>query len=105
MFLNNRGEPLTDEGWNKVLRKIFVATGIPLDKSSKKDNLNHRFRHGFAMHLIYDLKMPREQVQRRMRHGNYASLDAYYNPTTEQIVQKKREIESSIMTPEDEDNE
>ena len=97
LFLNNRGEPLSDEGWNKELRMIFKAVGISVDSHSRKDNLSHRFRHGFVMHLIYDLKMPREQVMRRTRHKNYASLDAYYNPTTEQIVKMKLDIEDMIL--------
>lgn len=97
LFLNNRGEPLSDEGWNKELRMIFNAVGIQLDSSSKRDNLSHRFRHGFIMHLIYDLKISREKVMVRSRHRNYASLDAYYNPTTEQIVKMKTEIENNIL--------
>lgn len=80
---------------------IFKAVGISVDSHSRKDNLSHRFRHGFVMHLIYDLKMPREQVMRRTRHKNYASLDAYYNPTTEQIVKMKLDIEESILKKED----
>lgn len=103
LFLNNRGEPLSDEGWNQELRKIFKAVGIAVDSGTKKDNLSHRFRHGFIMHLIYDLKIPREQVMVRSRHRNYASLDAYYNPTTEQIVKMKTEIEDTILRLEDDD--
>lgn len=105
LFLNNRGEPLSDEGWNKELRMIFKAVGIHLDTGKKKDNLNHRFRHGFIMHLIYDLKMPREKVMVRSRHRNYASLDAYYNPTTEQIVKMKTEIEDKILRMEEKTDE
>lgn len=101
LFLNNRGEPLSDEGWNKELRMIFEAVGIQLDTGKKRDNLNHRFRHGFIMHLIYDLKMPREKVMVRSRHRNYTSLDAYYNPTTEQIVKMKTEIEDNILRVEE----
>lgn len=105
LFLNNRGEPLSDEGWNKELRMIFNAVGIQLDSGSKKDNLSHRFRHGFIMHLIYDLKIPREQVMVRSRHRNYASLDAYYNPTTEQIIKMKTEIEDNILRLEEDEDE
>ena len=100
LFLNNRGEPLTDEGWNKKLRKIFDEVGIHVDSGTKKENLSHRFRHGFIMHLIYDLKLPREQVMIRSRHRNYSSLDAYYNPTIEQIIKMKTDIEDQILRPE-----
>lgn len=101
LFLNYKGEPLSIEGWNKELRFIFQKVGLHIDSGVKKDNLNHRFRHGFIMHLIYDLKMPRELVMVRSRHKNYSSLDAYYNPTTEQILQMKNEIEDKILSKED----
>lgn len=103
LFLNNRGEPLSDEGWNKELRFIFQEVGLHVDTDTKRNNLNHRFRHGFIMHLIYDLKMPREKVMARSRHTNYSSLDAYYNPTTEQIIQMKTEIEDVILNKEEAD--
>ena len=84
---------------------IFEAVGIQLDTGKKRDNLNHRFRHGFIMHLIYDLKIPREKVMVRSRHRNYTSLDAYYNPTTEQIVKMKTEIEDNILRVEEQVDE
>ena len=103
LFLNNRGEPLSVEGWNKELRMIFKGVGLQVDSKVKKDNLNHRFRHGFVMHLIYDLKWPREKVMVRSRHKSYASLDYYYNPTTEQLLDMKNEIQDMILDLEEND--
>lgn len=103
LFLNNRGEPLSVEGWNKELRMIFKGVGLQLDSKVKTDNLNHRFRHGFVMHLIYDLKWPREKVKVRSRHKSYASLDYYYNPTTEQLLDMKNEIQDMILDSEEND--
>lgn len=99
IFLNNRSTPLSDVSWNSRLRKIFNAVGINTDSKSKTNNLSHRFRHGFVMHLIYDLKLPREMVMMRSRHRSYKGLDAYYNPTIEEIVKMKTEIEDELFLP------
>ena len=97
LFINSRGTPLSDTTWNEELREIFEAVGIPINYGVKEDNLNHRFRHGFIMHLIHDLKIPREKVMIRSRHKSYSSLDAYYNPTTSEIVKMKQEIEDELL--------
>lgn len=97
LFINSRGTPLSDTTWNEEIRQIFEAVGIPINYGVKEDNLNHRFRHGFIMHLIHDLKIPREKVMVRSRHKSYSSLDAYYNPTTSEIVKMKQEIEDKLL--------
>lgn len=101
LFLNYRGEPLSIEGWNKELRMIFEKVGLHVDTGVKTDNLSHRFRHGFIMHLIYDLKWSREKVMIRSRHKSYSSLDAYYNPTTEQLIDMKNDIQNMILNTEE----
>lgn len=97
LFINKRGTPLSDVTWNKKLRIIFEAVGIQIDYGVKCDNLSHRFRHGFIMNLIHNLKIPREKVMVRSRHKSYSSLDKYYNPTLEQIILMKTEIEDSLL--------
>ena len=97
LFINQRGTPLSDVSWGKELRKIFEAVGITVNYGVKEDNLSHRFRHGFVMHLIHDLKIPREKVMARSRHKSYSSLDKYYNPTTSDLVAMKQEIEDNIL--------
>ena len=89
------------EGWNKELRMIFEKVGLHVDTGVKTDNLSHRFRHGFIMHLIYDLKWSREKVMIRSRHKSYSSLDAYYNPTTEQLIDMKNDIQNMILNTEE----
>ena len=96
VFLNNRSTPLSDESWNTTLRKIFGAVGIDIDYKTKRNNLSHRFRHGFVMHLIHDLKLPIEQVMRRSRHTSHKGLDCYYNPTTTQLIKMKTDIEDEL---------
>lgn len=98
VFLNNRYAPLNIATWNAELRTIFENTGLEVDYNFKKNNLNHRFRHGFAMHLINDLGMRTELVQKRMRHRSPASTAIYYNPTDEQIVDMKEQLEEQLLT-------
>ena len=101
VFLNSKGTPLSNVSWSQELRDVFVGVGLAVDSHSKNDNLSHRFRHGFVMHLIHDLKLPREKVMARSRHRSYSGLDAYYNPTTSDLVNMKQEIEDIILSEED----
>jgi len=80
IFLNHQFyTPLTQAGWNYVLRKIFNEAGISMDKNKKATNLSHRFRHGFAMKHV-KLGVQDFELQKALRHKNIDSCKAYYNP-------------------------
>ena len=97
VFLNSKGTPMSDETWRTELRKIFQGVGIDVDYGKKRDGLSHRFRHGFCMHLLYDLKMPKNQVMKRSRHNSESGLEKYNTPSVEQIVAMQMEIEDYIL--------
>ena len=87
IFLNKQHyTPLTQSGWNTVLREIFNATGILIDKDKRETNLSHRFRHAFAMILV---KKGAEiyELQKALRHRNPNSCAAYYNPDDDDKVE------------------
>lgn len=86
LFLSKNGSPLTSSGWNGWLRKFFIELNIHTDKTSKRTNLSHRFRHGYAMYLINELNLTLEEVSRYMRHKSITSTYIYYNPTEEEIM-------------------
>jgi len=86
LFLSKNGSPLTSSGWNYWLRSFFHELKIHTDKTSKKTNLSHRFRHGYAMYLINELNLEFEEVSRYMRHRSTTSTYVYYNPTEEEIM-------------------
>src|SRR5699024_1416998 len=86
LFLSKNGSPLTSSGWNYWLRSFFNELKIHTDKTSKKTNLSHRFRHGYAMYLINELNLTLEEVSRYMRHRSITSTYVYYNPTEEEIM-------------------
>ncbi|PEC46366.1 site-specific integrase [Bacillus sp. AFS096315] len=80
IFLNKQHyTPITQSGWNTVLREIFNKSGISIDKDKKENNLSHRFRHSFAMKLVKQGKQIHE-LQKELRHSNQNSCEAYYNP-------------------------
>lgn len=87
IFLSNQHyTPLTQQGWNYTLKKIFEGVAIPIDNVVKSINLNHRFRHSFAMKLVkkgVDIL----QLKEAMRHKSIESCKAYYNPDEEDQIQ------------------
>lgn len=85
VFLNTRGRPLSSNLWNKRLRSLFSEAGIPVDREARKTNLNHRFRHGYAMMLIHELKLDDFAVMTLMRHRSIKSTEVYDKPTAEQV--------------------
>ena len=97
VFINSKGSPLSSSSWNKELRKIFEEVGLTVDYGVKRNNLSHRFRHGFIMHLLHDLKWPAERVKILSRHKSIDGLSRYYNPTDKQIAKNKWEIEKELL--------
>jgi len=102
LFINNLGKPLSANLWNKTLRMIFKKAGINVDKMHRENNLNHRFRHGFAMFMVKYKQIKTYDLKVLMRHRSLSSVQHYYRPTNEDIVKLKTEFVSSIyeMIPE-----
>lgn len=66
-------------------KKMFEYFHIPIDSMKRRNNLLHRFRHGYIMHLLYVVGWPAETVIKYSRHTSTASLEPYNNPTDEQL--------------------
>lgn len=81
VFINSLGSVLSEQIWNKYIKSVFNRAEIPIDSNSKKTNLNHRFRHGFAMFHVQYRKTPLLELQKLMRHTSISSTMVYYNPT------------------------
>lgn len=83
VFLNQYGKVLSAQAWNYRLKKYFDEAGIPVDYGAKKDNLSHRFRHGYAMFLVLYSKhsIKHMELKEKMRHKSIASTMRYFNPT------------------------
>ncbi|NFQ57799.1 site-specific integrase [Clostridium botulinum] len=96
LFLNKNGAPLSSAGWNKRLKIIFDFIGINIDTQNKKNNLSHRFRHGFAMFLIKNEGKSIEYVQKQMRHKSISSTLIYYNPEEKDILKETLKISQNM---------
>jgi len=96
IFINNLGKPLSIISWNEILREIFKKSGLSLDSDKREHNLNHRFRHGFAMYLVRELKQPLVEVQRRLRHKSSKSTEVYFRPTDDDIATAQEEFSKSL---------
>ena len=92
VFLNTLGRPLSQNLWNKNLRAIFIKAGLPVDNNVRKNNLNHRLRHGYAMYLSQVLHVQDFDVQTLMRHKYLSSTAIYHNPTPEDIEQMQERL-------------
>lgn len=78
----NLYRPLTNVGWNSIIREIFEKADIQIDKHRRTSNLNHKFRHSFAMNLVKKGYDP-NQLAKKLRHKSVASTYKYYNPDEE----------------------
>lgn len=96
IFINSLGRPLSQANWNQTMRKVFKKTGIHLDANERKHNLNHRFRHGFAMFNVQHLNLNEFELKQRMRHRSMQSVASYFNPTIKDQIALKNEFVDSL---------
>lgn len=97
IFLNSIGRPLSQDLWNRTLRKIHDAAGIPTDIDKREKNLNHKYRHGFAMYQIQKRSMGIVQLKELMRHQSIQSTWVYYNPTEDDQNELLEGFEESLL--------
>lgn len=96
VFLNKWGRPLSQATWNNICRELFKKTGIPLDKGRKNKNLNHRFRHGFAMFNVQYLNCNELELGERLRDTSPASVACYFKPTVQDQIKVKEDFVKSL---------
>ena len=96
IFINSLGRPLSQVSWNNIIRKIFQKVSIPIDKGRRNNNLNHKFRHGFAMFHVQYLHTGQLELQELMRHRSPLSVSSYFNPTISDAVKLKTDFTKSL---------
>jgi len=92
IFLNSLGKPISINTWNSIIREIFIKCNIPVDYNVKKHNINHRFRHGFAMFQIQYMKRKELELMVLMRHSSLSSVTKYYCPTIHDQIELKNQF-------------
>lgn len=97
LFLNKNGSPLSNTGWGNTLKALFKFAGISIDIGNKRNNLSHKFRHGYAMYLIDVEKKDIHDVKKEMRHKSITSTLIYYNPREEEILEETIKIQKNML--------
>lgn len=104
VFLNRYGRVLSGQTWGNALKDYFERAEIQRDWDLRKDNLSHRFRHGFAMFHAHFSPHPVDviRLQKWMRHKWLSSTMVYFNPTIEDEVKMKAAFQDDLydMIPE-----
>lgn len=85
IFRNIFGGRLSDQTWNKRLKKYFIDAGLSVDKEKRESNLTHRLRHSFAMLLTKDANVNPVFLASVLRHKNINTVKAYFTPTEKDI--------------------
>lgn len=94
IFTNRKNtNPQSIHSLSIFTKEAFKACDIAIDEGVRQNNLFHRFRHGYAMHLLYELHLPDTIVIEYMRHSSTRSLEKYNNPTNAQLSQLLTEME------------
>lgn len=96
IFLNTLDAPLSAKEWNKYLKTVYLRAGIDIDKNTKKNNLNHRLRHGFAMFQVKYRHVDAFTLMKLMRHSSITSTNVYFNPTEDDEFEMKTEFVESL---------
>lgn len=96
IFLSKNFTPITAKGWGDILKKIYQKVGIPIDKDTKKHNLSHRFRHGFAMYKVYVENYDALRLAKALRHSGTSTVMTYFNPTKEDKIKMMLEAEELL---------
>lgn len=99
IFVNKYGKPLSQQAWNRRLKDYFMAAGIELDIGVKRDNLNHRFRHGCAMYYLRfaERKMSLDVLQSFMRHKSVNTTSQYLKVTIDEDIVLHQDFQNSLV--------
>lgn len=97
VFLNRLGRPMSANLWNKRLRAIFIRSGLIVDEGTRKTNLSHRLRHGYAMMLTRNLGLDPYRVKVLMRHRNVQSTQVYHRPTADDVNELQNKLTGQLQ--------
>ncbi len=84
LFLNNKGNPLSRQGFNFILKKYAANVGIT-------EISPHIFRHSIATHMLNnggDLRM----IQMLLGHANISTTEVYTHVSKQKILEDYNEF-------------
>lgn len=100
IFISKNYTPIAMTSWNLIVRNIFKKVGIPVDVENRETNLNHKFRHGFAMYKVYFEGYDEMRLSKALRHSNSHTVLKYFNPSKEDKKQIVKQVEEFSLIQE-----
>ena len=88
LFLNEWGDSLKRESWNKRLRSYYQEAQI----STKGKSLNHAFRHGVAMILRHDEHCMDEEIAAFLGHRGTQTVSVYAKADNKMLCECQNRI-------------
>lgn len=95
LFLSKNYRPISETGWNDIMKSIYKHIGIVIDKGKKTENLNHRLRHGYGM-LLKDLGFSLVDAQEELRHNSPFSTTIYFRNTDERKLMIGKRVQQKV---------
>ncbi len=78
VFINNHGNPMTRQGFFKIIKKLALEKGIKTPISP------HTLRHSFATHLL-DYGADLRSIQEMLGHSNLSTTQIYTHVSSEHL--------------------
>ena len=110
LFANVHGNRMLQPNWNNILRAYFKKADIAVDKEKKETNLNHKFRHSFAMMFVQVLNLHNKQnpdkpplglaelsVALRHKPGSLDTCRKYFTWTEEREKEVLEELDAEFI--------
>ncbi len=85
LFVNQRGQPLTRQGFWKLLKQLAAMSGVPESLSP------HTLRHSFATHLL-GAGMNLRSLQMLLGHSDLSTTQIYAHVTPEHLKTAHRKF-------------
>ncbi|MNF09215.1 hypothetical protein D3C80_2098270 [compost metagenome] len=71
--------------------------GLTVDIDIRKNNLNHRFRHGYAMFLKKYQNISELDLMYALRHSGLSAVACYFNPDEDDIYEANSRATKSMF--------
>lgn len=97
IIISKNYTPITATAWNDIIKRIFRKLNLEIDKGKKVHNLNHRFRHGFAMFKIHYENYDIVRLGSALRHSGTSTVHIYFQPTEQDKQEMAKHTQTLLM--------
>lgn len=96
IFISKNGTPISNTGWNNIIKKLYISIGLTIDINKREDNLNHRLRHGFAMYKVLVENYDQLKLKNALRHEDINSCKVYFKIDEKERARLAKETQELI---------